>query len=762
MSARAKIRHQRFPCAGLFAAAAAGVCAGEFVPGPIGAFWALALVFLGLWSVVRRTTVILLAVACVFGGLRILQGRDSAATRAAERLGSDTVSAMVTGQVVSEPVVGRTGKRRVAIDADGIQVQGRNLPVPAGVRVSLPPVSIAPGDRVVLEGDLRAIPPPRNPGQFDARRILGWRGITMEMFCRDPSQVCVEAPRGISLLREASRGRAWMEKTLRAGIEDRPVVCELLAGLVLGTTSDIPDSLQDEFRQTGTFHLFSVSGLHVGMLGVILWQLLRVLRLPRAWAVAVIVPALFFYAFLTGWKPSSVRAAFMASIVLLGMVSWRQPIALNSLCAAGLFVLAQSTAELFNPGFQLSFSVVAAILLLAPPLQDWIRKGLEPDPFLPVPLWSRWQKWKFESAAGLAGLLAVSMAAWLGGLPLTVGYFHMISLSALGANLVVVPLAFLIMTTAATALLGGLASQWLAAVFNNANLLLVDLLVGIIHLAAAMPASFVPVAFAPRPPASVVVFDAGSGGASGILSGGRLWFIDAGEVFHADSILVPWMRSAGHWQPGAVLVTHGDAEHAGGVTRLADPRRTVIWDSGLKDRSLTRRNLLKWIDENQCAVRTVQTGDRVSEEVEILHPPPDWEARLADDKAVVARFTGPGGAVLFLSDAGPPVWEALEKMPPDRVRAEVLVLGRHASGLLPPSPLVRMINPRLAILAHDENRDDPAQEADWSEATGVTLWAQRDTGAVTISMDAAGWTATPFLEGGADPTGGRSTLDPRP
>ena len=760
MSARAKIWHQRLPCAGLFAASAAGVCAGEFVPWSANAFWVLAVVFLGLWGVVRRTAVLLLAVACVFGGLRIWQGRASAAFQGAALLGSDTVSAIVTGQVVSEPLAGRTGKLRLTIEADGILVEGRAFPVPAGVRVSLPPVAVAPGDRVRLEGELRAIPPPRNPGQFDARRVLGWRGITMEMFCRDPSAVRVEAPLGISLLREASRCRSWMQKTLRAGIGDRPVVCELLAGLVLGTTSDIPDDLQDEFRQTGTYHLFSVSGLHVGMLGVILWQLLRLLRLPRGWAVAVIVPALFFYAFLTGWKPSSVRAAAMASIVLLGMVSWRQPVALNSLCAAGLFVLAQSTAELFNPGFQLSFSVVAAILLLAPPLQDWIRKALEPDPFLPVALWTRWQKWKFEAAAGLAGLLAVSVAAWLGGLPLTIGYFHMISLSALAANLIVVPLAFLIMTSAATALLSGLASQWIAAVFNNANLVLIDLMVGIIHVAASLPASFVPVAFAPRPPASVVVFDAGSGGAIGALSGGKLWFIDSGEKFHADSILVPWMRSTGHWHAGAVLVTHGDAEHAGGLTELADPRRTVIWDSGLKDRSRTRRNLLKWAVENHCTVRAVQAGDRLAEDFEILHPPPDWEARLADDKAVAARFTGPGGAVLFLSDAGPPVWDALEKLTPDRLRADVLVLGRHASGLLPPSALVRLINPRLAILAYDENRDDPALEADWSKATGVELWSQRDTGAVTISMDAAGWTATPFLRGGATPTAARSTPHP--
>ncbi|MBV5332668.1 ComEC/Rec2 family competence protein, partial [bacterium] len=99
-------------------------------------------------------------------------------------------------------------------------------------------------------------------------------------------------------------------------------------------------------------------------------------------------------------------------------------------CAAGFVILAQATNELFSPGFQLSFAVVAAILLVAQPLQARIRRGLDPDPFLPVALWDRWQKVRHDAGGGLAGLLAVSVAAWLGSLPLTVYYFHMISLSA--------------------------------------------------------------------------------------------------------------------------------------------------------------------------------------------------------------------------------------------------------------------------------------------------------------------------------------------
>lgn len=85
-----------------------------------------------------------------------------------------------------------------------------------------------------------------------------------------------------------------METTLREGISEDPLVCDLLAGMVLGATSDIPDALQDQFRETGTFHLFSVSGLHVGMIALILWQALRMAGAGRYAAVIAIIPALFF------------------------------------------------------------------------------------------------------------------------------------------------------------------------------------------------------------------------------------------------------------------------------------------------------------------------------------------------------------------------------------------------------------------------------------------------------------------------------------
>ena len=87
-------------------------------------------------------------------------------------------------------------------------------------------------------------------------------------------------------------------------------------------------------------HVFAVSGLHVGIVLAFLWGLLRWLGVPRRYAVIVLIPAILFYATVTGLRPSAVRAAIMGSVVLLGFVAERKPRLLNSLAFAALLILA--------------------------------------------------------------------------------------------------------------------------------------------------------------------------------------------------------------------------------------------------------------------------------------------------------------------------------------------------------------------------------------------------------------------------------------
>jgi len=724
-------------------------------PAGSGTFLILSALALAAWLRLHRSALVYAAVAFLFAALQTVQTRESSAARLSEKLGGVPQVARIEGIVRTEPTVSKSGKSRFVLEARKIEIDGEKVDLPSDILAVVPSGTPALEDTVRLAGSLRPISPPRNPGQFNAKRVMELRGITCELVATSARDLEITSPAaGLSLPRLAASCRKWMESTLHEGISSNPLVCNLLAGIVLGATSDIPETLQDEFRQTGTFHLFSVSGLHVGMIALLLWQAFRIFGASRGVATCVIIPALFFYALLTGWKPSSVRAATMTAIFLIGMASGRQSIALNSLCAAAFLILLQSTNELFNPGFQLSFTVVAAILLVAGLLQERIRAGMEPDPFIPVSLWTTWQKKCHETAGHTASLLAVSLAAWIGSLPLTVFYFHMVSLSALVANLLVVPLSFLIMATAVLSLAGGLASAALAGIFNNANLAFTKILLLIIQAAASLPGSFVPIAWQAGP-AALTVFDCGSGGATAVQSGGRLWLIDCGSRWDFENVVTPWMRSTGHWSPDSLVLTHGDADHIGGVASLLDTNALPrIIDSPLQDRSPVRRRLHAAVAASNLPISKAQAGDRLeispSMTLQILHPPPDLVAATADDKSLVALLESSTTRALILSDAGPSTFEWLLQNQRSAIAADILIVGRHHSGVPPEASFLRAVNPSLVVATaagFPSNEPIDEQWASMVEGLGIHLFRQDRTGAAMIRLEKEGFVATGFLNG---------------
>ncbi len=167
-----------------------------------------------------------------------------------------------------------------------------------------------------------------------------------------------------------------------------PEAAELLTGMVLGDTTNLSQEIQEAFRATGTYHLFSVSGLHVGMVAIILWYVFKTLCCPRKVTAALIIPLLFFYVLMTGLKAASLRSAVMGSIILIGLMADRRPVLFNNLCAAAFLILLTDTNQIFNAGFQLSFGVVASILLLSSVFERKIEEPLAPDPFIPRKLLS--------------------------------------------------------------------------------------------------------------------------------------------------------------------------------------------------------------------------------------------------------------------------------------------------------------------------------------------------------------------------------------
>ena len=747
---------QRLPFFGLLIAAVAGILFASSVSWSSAAFFTASMVFLVAALFLRRGPWIFVSVACAFACVHLWQTRESTSNRLERIVGSGRVLVTVSGAVTANPVPYGATRERFAVRVDQMEMGGGIRNPYARVSVVMPAPAPARGDRVRITGSMQAIKPPRNPGEFSAKDWMARKGITCEIEVAAPADLAIEKKASVfSIFTTASRCRRWMEKTLSLGISGDPVVCELLSGMVLGVIADVPDQLQEEFRNTGTFHLFAVSGLHVGMIGAILWQALKILGIGRRRAVFLIIPALFFYALLTGWRPSSVRAAVMSAIFLIGMTSSRQPVAFNSLCAAAFLILVQWTSEIFNPGFHFSFFVVSAILLFAGPIHGWIRGRCHPDSFVPRQLWTKGQKWGAAAGEELGGLASVSLSAWIGSLPLTLVYFHLVSFSALPANLVIVPLAFLIMITAFLAIIGGVIWGTLAAIFNNANWVFCKLLLGIVHLGAFLPASYFYVG-APAPaPVTVTVFDFGAGGGAAIESGGKIWLLDCGSKRQFDGVIAPWLHGRGKSTPEGLVLTHGDAKHIGAAAELieSDPPGVLV-ESALDDRSSQRRSLHRRLEELGIPKSLCRPGDslRISGDatLKVLFPPAGIPRDLADDKALVVRLDTARARVLFLSDAGPPTVDWLLKNAASELPADIVVKGMHSSGIPMDTAFVDAVRPKLVVSTAARFPASERPDENWIslvEGRGIRVFRQDVTGAVRIDLRPTAFQATGFFDG---------------
>ncbi len=746
---------QRLPFLPLLGAAISGILLGRFLLFPSLVWVLLALLFAALFF--WRRSGFFALVACVFATAQIWQGRESPGARFADWIADRSLPATVRGVVASEPRIFDSGSCSFDLRVRQISVDGRDFAPPVTVLADWPGPAPAYGDEVRMTGTLENLPPPRNPGQFHFAAWSALRQVFTRLRSDDPRDIAVlVGQHGNPLQTVALAARGWMRDTLVQGIND-PTVSDLVVAMVLGDTSSLPERIQEQFRGTGTYHLFSVSGLHVGMLAVLLWYLLRVLRLTRRQAAFLIIPALFFYAFMTGWKPASVRAALMTSVVLCGLIANRQPVLFNNLCAAAFLILLGDTNQVFNAGFQLSFSVVAAILLWARPCTALIETPFRPDPFFPEKLLSYGQRLMASGGRKFASLAGVSAAAWAGSLPLTLGYFHLISVSALPANLLAVPISFGIMAVAMLSLLFGGVSIWVSEVFNQANWVLTHLLLGVVGLFASLPGSFVYIGL-PRPPtplAEVVVFDFGAGGANWISVNGRGWLLDPGPAAQFDTTMLPFLRSQGRRSLDGLLLTHGDAKHISAAPELfLSCPPIVVADSVQTDLSPHRRRFQEFLSARDFPKSLLRSKDVLEIApgtlLHILHPPAMNSRTVADDKVIVARLDVDGTRILFLSDASFATEQWLLANAREEIRCDILVKGRPRSGPSGDAEFLAAAAPEVVIASatdFPESEILPPEFAALLQERGIHLFRQDQTGAVTIRIFSSHWEVSAFLGG---------------
>lgn len=283
------------------------------------------------------------------------------------------------------------------------------------------------GDQLVFKGAIQALPKALNPQQFDYGAYLADKGFRGTAYLAS-SHWAKGQRGGWPLWRSFMDWRQYLLEVIRGWPVSKPTR-EVAQALLLGYRAALEDDLRQSFAQAGTMHVLAVSGLHVGIIYLVLQYLLFWLRrVPGGrWLQPLIIAILLWgFAILAGFAPSVVRAVVMFTFVALGRCFDRYTSVYNALLASAVVLLLCHPAYLFQVGFQLSYAAVLAIV--------WVQ------PMLYRPLATKWAVFNFPLA-----LLTVSIAAQLGTAPLALHYFGQFPGLFWLANLWVVPLVTLLM-----------------------------------------------------------------------------------------------------------------------------------------------------------------------------------------------------------------------------------------------------------------------------------------------------------------------------
>ncbi len=648
-------------------------------------------------------------------------------------------------------------------------------------------LGVEPGDDVELFGQLAAIAPPANPGEFDfAAHSRGERRLC-SVRCEFPE--CVSTlehgsvwnwRRAIAALRGGGDALLWQRLAgQRRG---------LAAAMFLGERDELETDLSQAFLETGTIHLLVVSGLNVGILAGCLFFAMRVLLVPRAWALAVVAGACLLYAATTDSEPPVVRATVMVLVGCLAAVIGRRPLGFNSLAAAGLVVLAINPAELVQSGTQLSFLSVAVLA--------WLAETRTPKTIDPLDrLIARTRPWPQRYVRWIGSWLyttsLVSLAVWLAIAPLVMARFHLVSpVAVLLGPLLAVPVGLAMASGFGIFALGGLIPP-LARVLGlvcDTSLYSMQVCVDVSrHLpggyfwvpgpsdwwlagfyaltigwmlwghgrvprrwAVALVAAWIAVGLSltwarPRDEGQLTCtfLSVGHGAAVVVeLPDGQTLLYDAGRLgspTRASRAIAGYLWSRGITHLDAVVISHADADHYNALPAVLQQFSAgAVYVSPVMflEPSRALDALRSSIDSSGTSLREVWGGDQLrvggGARIEVMHPPRRGVLGSDNANSIVLAIEFAGRRLLLTGDLeSPGLDDLLAEEPYD---CDVVLAPHHGSAFSDPPEFARWTTPEFAVVSGGP-QDNPAAMAGAYDAVGAQIVHTARSGAVTVSVN---------------------------
>ncbi len=375
-------------------------------------------------------------------------------------ISSDEKRIYIKGLIVDDPIISttfyNTDKSSFVLSVDSFRGDSSWKKAVGLVKVdihinpaTLDARNIGFGDEVILKGVISRPNSLRNPGLFDYSKYMEIKGIYHLVRTQKDSFIKIVGKDESNPVKKMAYGVRGKIRNLLNIYFIEPYN-GFLKAILIGDRSGLDSSLKDDFVKTGTVHILAISGLHVGLIAGLFLFIFSLFRVPKRIAFILTALILIFYSFVAGLNPPVIRATIMFLIIVLGYIMNRDSDILNSLSLAAMAILFWNPKELFDPSFQLSFMSIASIVVLTPKI----------DAVSGVNSLARnsiYGKVKFY----ILKSIAVSIAAWAGVWPFISSYFNIASPVAIIANIVVIPMLFVIMMLSFFFLLAGMAVNFL-------------------------------------------------------------------------------------------------------------------------------------------------------------------------------------------------------------------------------------------------------------------------------------------------------------
>lgn len=644
---------------------------------------------------------------------------------------------------------------------------------------------IALGERILAWGICKLPEPDRNPGGFDYRLYCLSRGICGMLYADLVEKKGAEEGTGAVAISVAVMRLETIYWGLRESLRQLRIILEqkidlaaeeadagILKAVLLGVKSDMSDEIYELYRKNGISHVLAISGLHVSVIGMGLWNGLRRLGFGYTGAGIVAFGVLFGYGMIAGFGPSVVRAVFMMGVSFLAGICGRTYDLPSAMCVPAIGILLWQPYLLTQASFQLSFLAVGAMFFPGRYLaKDWKLKGTPQN-------------------------LMVSLSLQMATMPVVLSHSYEIPAYGILLNLMVVPLMTYVLVSVLLGITGSFLWSGLGVMFlggahyilefykvlclgmqkiPGANLILGSpgwMDIGVFYVCLAGGAwlavhkakrwlvlwgiGFLLLLLRPQYGLAVTFLDVGQG--DGIFLeygsgyGRRTMLVDCGssqERSLGEDVLAPFLKSQGVGRLDTVVVSHGDQDHVSGIRYLLEEvdceieiGEIVMAAAGRGDEVIAELGELA--EKRGIGVRYLGAGESLTgclgNEVEILCVHPGERAADSPDRnenSLVLQLTYRNFSMLLTGDIGE---ESEQKIMETTELGQITVLkaAHHGSAASTGREFLEKIRPAYVIFSYGEGNSyghPSPYVVERCREIGAETWETAQTGAITMRTD---------------------------